>query len=114
MPSGWRRYDETVRERLAVIELAKQAGFTLTEIRTLLRGFSPSTPPAVRWQALAREKLPKVEALIARAREMKRLLEDGLSCDCLRLEDCGLLAPTRQVRVRGGRQSRRFRDSANR
>src|SRR5438093_7185495 len=62
--SGWRRYDATVLERLAVIELAKQAGFTLAEIRTLLRGFSPRTSPSKRWQVLARQKLPDVEALI--------------------------------------------------
>ena len=91
--SGWRRYDATVLERLAVIELAKRAGFTLAEIRTLLRGFSPRTSPSKRWHALARQKLPEVEALIARARTMKRLLEEGLNCGCLRLEDCALLVP---------------------
>jgi len=72
--------------------LAKQAGFTLAEIRTLLRGFSPRTSPSKRWHVLARKKLPEVEALIARAHTMKRLLEEGLHCGCLRLEDCALLA----------------------
>jgi len=89
--SGWRRYDETILGRLAVIELAKRAGFTLAEIRTLLRGFSPRTSPSKRWQAMAHKKLTEVEALIARARTMKRLLEEGLDCGCLRLEDCRLL-----------------------
>jgi len=107
--SGWRRYDGTVRARLAVIELAKLAGFTLAEIRTLLRGFSPGMPPSARWHTLARQKLPEVEALITRARAMKRLLEEGLNCGCLRLEDCELLAPTRQASVRGGTQARRLR-----
>ena len=91
--SGWRRYDATVLGRLAVIELAKRAGFTLAEIRTLLRGFSPRMSPSKRWQVLARKKLPEVEALIARACTMKRLLEEGLNCGCLRLEDCTLLVP---------------------
>jgi MerR family transcriptional regulator, redox-sensitive transcriptional activator SoxR len=110
--SGWRRYDGTVRARLAVIELAKLAGFTLADIRTLLRGFSPGTPPSARWHALARQKLPEVEALIARARAMKRLLEEGLNCGCLRLEDCALLVSTRQARVRGGTEARRPRRAA--
>jgi MerR family redox-sensitive transcriptional activator SoxR len=104
--SGWRRYDVTVLRRLAVIDLAQRSGFTLGEIRTLVRGFSPSTPPSARWHALARQKLPEVETLIARARTMKRLLEAGLNCRCLRLEDCALLVPTRRAGVRGGSRVR--------
>jgi MerR family transcriptional regulator, redox-sensitive transcriptional activator SoxR len=88
---GQRRYDESALDRLAVIELAKQAGFTLAEIRTLLNGFSPTTPPSDRWQRLARKKIPEVENLITRATGMKRLLEEGLDCDCLSLEECGVL-----------------------
>ena len=91
--SGWRRYDATILVRLAVIELAKLAGFTLAEIRTLLGGFSPRMSPSKRWKALARQKIPEVEALIARTHTMKRLLEEGLNCGCLRLEDCALLVP---------------------
>ena len=52
--SGWRCYDGSARTRLAVIELAKLAGFTLAETRILLRGFSPRTPPSARWHKLAR------------------------------------------------------------
>ncbi len=105
--SGSRRFDATDLLRLAVIELAKRAGFTLAEIRTLLRGFSPRSSPSERWHALARQKLPEVEALIARARTMKRLLEEGLKCGCLRLEACALLVPTRSVGVREGTRARR-------
>lgn len=39
------------------------------------------------WELAAR-KLPEVDALIARAERMKRLLEAGLRCECLTLEDC--------------------------
>ena len=89
--SGQRRYDETVLGRLAVIEFAQRAGFTLAETRTLLSGFSEKVPPSARWRSLAQQKLPEVEALIARASGMKRLLEEGLECECLSLEECGLL-----------------------
>jgi MerR family transcriptional regulator, redox-sensitive transcriptional activator SoxR len=89
--SGRRRYDESVLDRLAVIELARRAGFTLAEVRTLLNGFSPGTPPSARWRALAEKKIPEVEELIAQARGMKLLLEEGLECDCLSLEQCGVL-----------------------
>jgi MerR family transcriptional regulator, redox-sensitive transcriptional activator SoxR len=90
--NGRRRYGgevlRDVLDRLAVVRVAQQAGFTISEIRTLLDGFSDDTPPSERWQVLAREKLPKVEALVERAIGMKDLLEKGLRCECLRLEDC--------------------------
>ena len=93
--NGRRRYDEEVLrevlDRLAIVRVAQQAGFTIAEIRTLLDGFSEDIPPSERWRVLAREKLPEVEALIGRAQGMKSLLERGLECECLRLEDCVLV-----------------------
>src|SRR5919112_36867 len=93
--NGRRRYDgEVLREvldRLAVVRVAQQAGFTISEIMTLLDGFSEDIPPSERWRLLAREKLPEVEALVERALGMKDLLERGLRCECLRLEDCALV-----------------------
>jgi MerR family transcriptional regulator, redox-sensitive transcriptional activator SoxR len=93
--NGRRRYGgevlHEVLDRLAVVRVAQQAGFTISEIRTLLDGFSEDTPPSERWRVLAQDKLPEVEALVERALGMKRLLERGLRCDCLRLEDCALV-----------------------
>jgi MerR family transcriptional regulator, redox-sensitive transcriptional activator SoxR len=80
-----------VLDRLAVVRVAQQAGFTISEIRTLLDGFSEDTPPSERWRLLAEEKLPEVEELVERALGMKRLLERGMRCECLRLEDCALI-----------------------
>jgi MerR family redox-sensitive transcriptional activator SoxR len=88
---GQRRYDASVLTRLAVIELAKRAGFSLQETRTLLDGFSPTTSPSERWQALARRKLPEIENQLARIDAMRQLLTVGLECDCLSLEECGML-----------------------
>ena len=60
--NGRRCYDgEVLREvldRLAVVRVAQQAGFTISEIRTLLDGFSEDTPPSERWRVLAEEKIP--------------------------------------------------------
>jgi MerR family transcriptional regulator, redox-sensitive transcriptional activator SoxR len=97
--NGRRRYDgEVLREvldRLAVVRVAQQAGFTISEIRTLLDGFSEDTPPSDRWRVLAREKLTEVDTLIERALGMKDLLERGLRCECLRLEECSLVGDER-------------------
>ncbi len=87
---GRRQYDPRVLRRLAVIEVAQQAGLTIAEIKTLLNGFDADTPAAARWQALAERKMPEIDALITRAHEMKRLIEASLGCGCLTLEECAL------------------------
>ncbi len=93
--NGRRRYDgEALHEalkRLAVVRVAQQAGFTISEIRTLLDGFSEDTPPSERWRLLAQDKLPEVEALVERALGTKEVLERGLRCECLSLEECSLV-----------------------
>ena len=93
--NGRRRYDgELLREvldRLEVVRVAQQAGFTISEIRMLLDGFAEDTPPSERWRVLAQAKLPEVEALVERALGMRDLLERGLRCECLRLEECALV-----------------------
>src|SRR5579864_4574695 len=90
--NGRRCYDASVLHRLAVIQLAQQAGFTVAEIGRLFYDFEADTPASERWQALATQKLAEVEALIARAQGMKRLLEESLlRCQCPSLEECGRL-----------------------
>ena len=87
--NGRRRYEPDVLRTLAVVRLAKQAGFTVAETRTLLHGFSARTSPSARWRTLARRKLAEVDALIAHAERMKRVLATVLECECPRLSDCG-------------------------
>lgn len=88
--SGRRRYTPAILRHLALIDVARRAGFRLQEIRSLRAIETSSTTPSRRWRALAARKLPEVDALIARA-EMKRLLLEGAACDCRRLDDCRLL-----------------------
>jgi MerR family transcriptional regulator, redox-sensitive transcriptional activator SoxR len=86
--NGRRRYDASTLQRLAVIQRAQQAGFTLGEIRELFFGFTSGTHPNVRWEALAQHKLAELEAQIARIRAMQDLLSEGLRCGCLTIEQC--------------------------
>ena len=85
---GKRSFPPEVVDAVRVIRLARELGFSLEDIRTLLNGFSSETAPPVRWQHLARRKLPEVNELIQRATAMKRLLEKGLRCDCVSVQDC--------------------------
>jgi MerR family transcriptional regulator, redox-sensitive transcriptional activator SoxR len=87
--NGRRLYDSSVLDRLAIIQMAQQAGFTVSEIRTLFNGFTPETPASARWEVLARQKLTEVDALILRAQAMKRVLEEELlRCRCLTIDEC--------------------------
>lgn len=88
--SGKRRYDQSALARLAVIDIAQRAGFTLAETRILLTGFPHKATPSQRWRALAQRKLSEVEALITRANAMKRLLQEGIACGCTSLDDCAI------------------------
>jgi DNA-binding transcriptional MerR regulator len=55
--SGQRRYDTTVLYRLAIIQRARQLGFTLSEIRYLFFGFRDITRASERWRTLSHVKL---------------------------------------------------------
>ena len=86
--SGRRIYGESVLDELALVELAKSAGFTVSEIRRLLSGFKRRTPPGDRWQALARTKMAELDQRIVEAERMKRVLRVITRCRCPSLEDC--------------------------
>jgi len=80
--SGWRRYDPSILDRLQVIQAAREVGFSIDEIRTLLDGFPKGESPSKRWQKLAKQKLPDLEAIIQRTLALKYLIEAGIECDC--------------------------------
>ena len=85
---GKRRYDLDAQRQIEMVALAKQAGFTLAEIRVILAGFSGKTPPSDVWRQLATRKLPEVERTLTEAKAMKEILEAGLRCECISLKDC--------------------------
>ena len=62
--SGQRRYDATALYRLAIIQRARQLGFTLTEIRHLFFGFRDITRASERWRTLSQRKLAELDDLM--------------------------------------------------
>lgn len=86
--NGRRLYDPGVLRRLAVIQLAQEAGFSMSQIRLLFNNPEGDASLSARWQGHVQQKLAEVDALIAQAQRMKGLLEDGLRCGCLNLDEC--------------------------
>jgi MerR family redox-sensitive transcriptional activator SoxR len=85
---GKRRYEPQTLRQIALIVLMKRGGFTLAEIHIVLAGLSERTPPPALWRELAQRKLPEVEQALAEGKAVKKILEDGLRCDCVSLDDC--------------------------
>jgi MerR family transcriptional regulator, redox-sensitive transcriptional activator SoxR len=84
---GWRRYTPRAIEVLTLVRLAKEAGFSLDEIRELLQGFEPRELSG-RWARLASAKLKELDERVAQIDHMRALLRQGVKCGCLTVEDC--------------------------
>lgn len=89
---GRRQYDETILDRLRIIEMAKCFDFTLDEIKLFFEGVSERSRPSEVWRAFANTKLKTIEEQIASAQHLHRVLTMGLTCKCLKLSDCALPA----------------------
>jgi len=87
---GQRRFGADTVRRLGIIDIAKQAGFSLDEIRALLDSIDQGAPAHKQLQALATRKLGEVDALISRAQTMRDWLATASICGCDSLESCWL------------------------
>jgi len=87
--NGQRRYDDSVLFRLAVVQRARETGFTLDEIRELFFGFPPGTRPPKRWHQLSQRKIAELREWITRLKAMETLLQRVEDCRCDALDECG-------------------------
>jgi MerR family redox-sensitive transcriptional activator SoxR len=85
---GKRVYGEEVLDRLALIGVAKAAGFRIAEIEALVRGIGRRTPPGPRWRALAERKLRELAERRAELERMARVLDALARCRCPSFADC--------------------------
>jgi len=87
---GGRRYfNPSVLDRLGLIALCQDTGFTVAEIVEILgvRG----KQGRARWHEHTERKLAEVQAQIEKAKATKQLIEEALQCDCGSLEGCQLV-----------------------
>jgi MerR family transcriptional regulator, redox-sensitive transcriptional activator SoxR len=93
---GQRRYDPHILDRLAIVRLGQYVGLRITEIKWLLNDV-PGRPPPERWRELARDRLIQVDALIAEAQAIRRLLQMTLDHKCPKLVEHGISLPWRRA-----------------
>lgn len=89
--SAWQRYGPDTVARLAVVELAKRAGFTLDEILQLLHATDADPAPAPAWRSLAQAKIAEIDTRIAQLHQMRGLLTEAVDCSCLSLDRAALI-----------------------
>ena len=88
--SGQRRYDPAVLYRLAIIQRARELGFTLTEIRHLFFGFRDVTRASERWRTLSQRKLAELDHLMDGIKAVRGVLKKLMTkCRCDTLDQCG-------------------------
>jgi MerR family transcriptional regulator, redox-sensitive transcriptional activator SoxR len=88
--SGQRRYDPAVLYRLAIIQRARELGFTLTEIRHLFFGFRDATRASERWRTLSQRKLAELDHLMDGIKAVRGVLKKLMTkCRCNTLDQCG-------------------------
>ena len=88
--AGKRIYPDAILERLAVIELAKVAGFGLHEIRSLMADAATGEPVRA-WKKLAAAKSLEIDQHMRQLGRMKRVLSRLAACRCATMEECGRL-----------------------
>ena len=88
--NGQRRYREEVLHRLAIIDVAQRAGFTLEEIHELTGPPAYGDDAGQHLRELAERKLPDIAALIQRAEAVERWLKLAATCDCATVDVCCL------------------------
>ena len=99
---GKRHFPPATAERLALISLYQDAGFTLKEIRRLLAAGSRPRPS---WSPLAERKIAELDARIAEAQRAKDLLEHALECPHGDLLTCPNFRAALQARLETGNKS---------
>jgi DNA-binding transcriptional MerR regulator len=81
---GRRHYPPSSAERIALIRLYQDAGFTLAEIRQLVAEGRRRR----NWSRLAERKIDELDARIAEAQHARKLLEHALGCSHRDLLSC--------------------------
>lgn len=84
---GKRMYDESAVEQVALIDLLKLGGFTLSEIAALV---GPTGRTAPNWRAIALAKMRQLDERAQQIHRAQTALRHTLDCSQDHLDDCSV------------------------
>jgi DNA-binding transcriptional MerR regulator len=93
--SGQRRYPPEAAERVAMIRMWRRAGFSVTDIRTLLADRHRLDD----WQSLVRAKIAELETQLAEIERSRNELKHALFCRANDWTTCGWMEAAAGVPV---------------
>jgi DNA-binding transcriptional MerR regulator len=96
--NGRRYYYAASTERVALIRLCQDAGFTLAEVRVVVAAISRRHRS---WKCLMEAKLLELESSISRAKRAKALIEHALACQHRYLFTCPNFRAALKARLSG-------------
>ena len=76
--NGYKDYPEQTLQQLKLIQMAKNLGFTLTEIKQMIDIAGEHEIPAAQFQLILREKLAMIQEKIGQLQHMQNMLENML------------------------------------
>lgn len=76
--NGYKDYPEQTLQQLKLIQIAKNLGFTLAEIKQIIQLTNESEIPATQFHAILLEKLDKIQEKISQLQQMQGMLENLL------------------------------------
>lgn len=82
---GKRTYDRRAQAQVAVIDLLKQAGFTLAQITSIVDADGRVNPD---WRDVARARLSDLDEQIAFATRAKSMIEHSIACPHPTPDEC--------------------------
>ncbi|HET6875762.1 MAG TPA: MerR family transcriptional regulator [Acidimicrobiales bacterium] len=88
--SGRRLFPESAARRLRAIRAAREAGFSLDEIRRLLDSQAEGSDE---WIELVEAKIAELAGRARRLRAIQKTLRESLTCGCRAWDDCPILLP---------------------
>ncbi|ABG40104.1 transcriptional regulator, MerR family [Paraglaciecola sp. T6c] len=101
-PGGSRVFPRSVIRRVSFILIAQNMGYSLDEIRQLLKALPDNrTPTKDDWTALSEIFNQRIEQRIAELTQLKSSLAGCIGCGCLSLDKCRLYNKEDNIATKG-------------
>ncbi|PCJ27488.1 MAG: Cu(I)-responsive transcriptional regulator [SAR86 cluster bacterium] len=96
--SGRRQFNERAIYTLQFVQLARIAGFSIAEIKSLLKNYEKDYTASGLWNPLAKAKQKSIREQINNLQYMDSILDKLIQCRCKTLKAC-IQATTKCARI---------------